>query len=91
MSEGGIAEIIINEKKIIIKELKKLMNYAYHEMMKGIFLIARRSGVMEGEGEKITTDGKNTVITCSDAGEGNSEFNVWWDYSPEQCCRYLFC
>lgn len=71
------------------QRVKKLMIHALNEAIKiGFFTsVSGTEGIVEGA--EITIDGKNTVINWSDTGEGDLRFNVWWNYTPERCGRYL--
>lgn len=71
------------------QRVKKLMNHALNEAINiGFFTsVSGTEGIVEGA--EITIGGKNTVINWSDTGEGDLRFNVWWDYTPERCGRYL--
>ncbi|ENC5545560.1 hypothetical protein ABKU33_001738 [Salmonella enterica] len=73
------------------QRVKKLMIHALNEAIKiGFFTsTSGAEGITEAEGTEITIGGKNTVINLSNTSEGDLRFNVWWDYTPERCGRYL--
>ncbi len=47
------------------------------------------SDITATEGTEITVGGRNTVINRSYTQEGDVQFSVWWDYTPERCGRFL--
>ncbi|HGA9038374.1 TPA: hypothetical protein ACIT51_005280 [Salmonella enterica subsp. enterica serovar Java] len=73
------------------QRVKKLMIHALNEAIEIGFLptIPSLPDIIEAEGAEITVGGKNTVINWNYTREGDVQFNVWWDYTPERCGRFL--
>ncbi|HAK8204837.1 TPA: hypothetical protein H2W01_004480 [Salmonella enterica] len=74
-----------------IQRVKKLMLHALNEAIKTGFLpsASGSSDITAAEGTEITVGGRNTVINRNCTQEGDVQFSVWWDYTPERCGRFL--